>query len=176
MLQLTPHDVVNLKLNKGDASTPSLGQGIVYRIKDNAIIIAVDDVPEDGLDSPLRLEKLANEVTYRRLKDTLIELSKGVQKGPASDLVSVLFGSKAPSFSKQPITYKPFNTGLDHSQVGPFLSYLNASDVSSELLFKVHWFMWRNFLSWVYVENGTDSFVSLLHGTMKIVGEQLSSC
>jgi hypothetical protein len=69
------------------------------------------------------------QVTYRRLKDTLIELSKGVQKGPASDLVSVLFGSKAPSFSKQPITYKPFNTGLDHSQVGPFLSYLNASDV-----------------------------------------------
>jgi hypothetical protein len=85
------------------------------------------------------------QVTYRRLKDTLIELSKGVQKGPASDLVSVLFGSKAPSFSKQPITYKPFNTGLDHSQVGPFLSYLNASDVSSELLFKVHWFMWRKF-------------------------------
>jgi hypothetical protein len=35
MLQLTPHDVVNLKLNKGDASTPSLGQGIVYRIKVN---------------------------------------------------------------------------------------------------------------------------------------------
>jgi hypothetical protein len=64
MLQLTPHDVVNLKLNKGDASTPSLGQGIVYCIKDNAIIIAVDDVPEDGLDSPLRLEKLANEVRH----------------------------------------------------------------------------------------------------------------
>jgi ATP-dependent RNA/DNA helicase IGHMBP2 len=62
--KLTPHDVVNLKLNKGDASTPSLGQGIVYRIKDNAIIIAVDDVPEDGLDSPLRLEKLANEVRH----------------------------------------------------------------------------------------------------------------
>jgi hypothetical protein len=35
MLQLTPHDVVNLKLNKGDASTPSLGQGIVYCIKVN---------------------------------------------------------------------------------------------------------------------------------------------
>jgi ATP-dependent RNA/DNA helicase IGHMBP2 len=69
------------------------------------------------------------QVTYRRLKDTLIELSKGVQKGPASDLVSVLFGSKAPSFSKQPITYKPFNTGLDHSQKEAVARALGASNV-----------------------------------------------
>lgn len=32
-IQLTPHDVVNLKLNKGDGNSPSLGQGTVYRIK-----------------------------------------------------------------------------------------------------------------------------------------------
>ena len=32
-------------------------------LQDNALIIAVDDPPEDGLDSPLRLEKLANEVS-----------------------------------------------------------------------------------------------------------------
>lgn len=113
--KLTPHDVVNLKLNKGDGNSPSLGQGTVYRIKDNSIVLAVDDPPEEGLDSPLRLEKLANEVTYRRLKDTLIELSKGV-KGPAVDLVPVLFGGKAPSFAKKPVTFTPFNKNLDHSQ------------------------------------------------------------
>ena len=32
-MQLTPHDVVNIKLNKGDSNSPSLGQGTVYRIK-----------------------------------------------------------------------------------------------------------------------------------------------
>lgn len=32
-MQLTPHDVVNVKLNKGDANSPSLGQGTVYRVK-----------------------------------------------------------------------------------------------------------------------------------------------
>jgi hypothetical protein len=38
--------------------------GALCIVQDNAIIIAVDDVPEDGLDSPLRLEKLANEVRH----------------------------------------------------------------------------------------------------------------
>ncbi len=31
--------------------------------QDKAIVVAVDDVPEDGLDVPVRLEKLANEVS-----------------------------------------------------------------------------------------------------------------
>lgn len=31
-------------------------------MRDTAIIIAVDEPPEEGLDQPLRLEKLANEV------------------------------------------------------------------------------------------------------------------
>jgi hypothetical protein len=30
--------------------------------QENSLVLAVDDPPEDGLDSPLRLEKLANEV------------------------------------------------------------------------------------------------------------------
>ncbi|KAG0596165.1 hypothetical protein M758_UG230200 [Ceratodon purpureus] len=126
--RLTPHDVVNIKLNKGDSNSPSLGQGTVYRIKDNSLVLAVDDPPEDGLDSPLRLEKLANEVTYRRLKDTLIELSKGV-KGPAADLVPVLFGGKPPSFAKKPVTFTPFNKDLDSSQKAAVSKALGSSNV-----------------------------------------------
>ena len=30
--------------------------------QDSSITVAFDDIPEDGLNSPLRLEKLANEV------------------------------------------------------------------------------------------------------------------
>ncbi|XP_021307071.1 DNA-binding protein SMUBP-2 isoform X2 [Sorghum bicolor] len=55
------HDVVALKPNKADAGSASLGQGVVYRLKDSSITVAFDDIPEDGLNSPLRLEKLANE-------------------------------------------------------------------------------------------------------------------
>ncbi|CAN4101604.1 unnamed protein product [Withania somnifera] len=56
------HDVVVLKPNKADLGCPALGQGVVYRLKDLSITVAFDDVPEEGLNNPLRLEKLANEV------------------------------------------------------------------------------------------------------------------
>lgn len=112
--------------------------------QDSSITVAFDDIPEDGLNSPLRLEKVANEVlhlndftlavislpfyinnlwtfpvqvTYRRMKDALIQLSKGVQKGPASDLIPVLFGERPPAVSKKDVTFSPFNSNLDHSQV-----------------------------------------------------------
>lgn len=55
------------------------------------------------------------------MKDTLVQLSKGVQKGPASDLVPVLFGEKTPSVVKKDVSFTPFNKNLDHSQV--FISY-----------------------------------------------------
>ena len=51
------------------------------------------------------------------MKDTLIELSKGVQKGPASDLVPVLFGENSPVKSKKDVSFSPINKNLDHSQV-----------------------------------------------------------
>lgn len=111
-----PHDVVVLKPNKADPGSASLGQGIVYRLKDSSITVAFDELPEDGLDSPLRLEKVANEVTYRRMKDALIQLSKGVQTGPAADLVPVLFGEKPPTFLNKPVQVTLFNKRLDHSQ------------------------------------------------------------
>lgn len=84
--------MVVLKANKADLGAPALGQGVVYRLKvmplleqlmasciylimtvftphlaahseqDSSITVAFDDIPDDGLNSPLRLEKLANEV------------------------------------------------------------------------------------------------------------------
>ncbi|GMI70966.1 hypothetical protein like AT2G03270 [Hibiscus trionum] len=124
------HDVVVLKPNKADLGSPALGQGVVYRLKDSSITVAFDDVPEDGLNSPLRLEKVANEVTYRRMKDALIQLSKGVLKGPAADLVPVLFGERLPTVSKKgAVTFNPFNKNLDHSQKECILKALSSKDV-----------------------------------------------
>ena len=34
---------------------------MVYRLKDSSITVAFDDIPEGGLNTPLRLEKVANE-------------------------------------------------------------------------------------------------------------------
>jgi len=60
------------------------------------------------------------QVTYRRMKDALIQLSKGVQKGPASDLIPVLFGERQPTVTKKNVTFTLFNSNLDHSQVRKF--------------------------------------------------------
>lgn len=56
-------------------------------------------------------------MTYKRMKDALNQLSMSVQKGPASDLIPVLFGEKEPTFLKQAPQFTPFNKNLDDSQV-----------------------------------------------------------
>ncbi|KAK9123484.1 hypothetical protein Sjap_013086 [Stephania japonica] len=123
------HDVVILKPNKADVGSLPLGQGVVYRLKDSSIIIAFDDIPEEGLTSPLRLEKVANEVTYRKMKDTLAQMSKGLLKGPAADLVPVLFGEKSPTVSKKDILFTPINSALDHSQKVAISKALSSKNV-----------------------------------------------
>ncbi|KAK9726066.1 hypothetical protein RND81_05G187700 [Saponaria officinalis] len=124
-----PHDVVVLKLNKADAGSPPMGQGVVYRLKDSSLTVAFDDIPEDGLNNSLRLEKVANEVTYRRMKETLVQLSKGVQKGPAADLVPVLFGEMPPLRSKKDVTFSPVNLNLDHSQKAAISKALSSNNI-----------------------------------------------
>ncbi|GMP63614.1 hypothetical protein CsSME_00025236 [Camellia sinensis var. sinensis] len=123
------HDVVVLKPNKADLGSPPLGQGVVYCLKDSSITVAFDDIPEEGLNSPLRLEKGANEVTYRRMKDTLIHLSKGVLRGPAANLVPVLFGERPPTVSKKDVTFSLFNTNLDHSQKDAISKALSSKNI-----------------------------------------------
>ncbi|KAG7563399.1 AAA+ ATPase domain [Arabidopsis suecica] len=124
------HDVVVLKLNKSDLGSSPLAQGVVYRLKDSSITVVFDEIPEEGLNTSLRLEKLANEVTYRRMKDTLIQLSKGVLRGPAADLVPVLFGERQPSVSKKDVkSFTPFNKNLDQSQKDAITKALSSKDV-----------------------------------------------
>jgi ATP-dependent RNA/DNA helicase IGHMBP2 len=121
--------VVALKPNKADAGSAALGQGVVYRLKDSSITVAFDDIPEDGLNSPLRLEKLANEVTYRRMKDALVQLSKGIQTGPSANLIPVLFGENPPMSSKDVAKFSPFNKNLDESQKDAISKALRSRDV-----------------------------------------------
>ncbi|CAI0459543.1 unnamed protein product [Linum tenue] len=59
-------------------------------------------------------------VAYRSMKDALIQLSKGVDKGLASDLVPVVFVERQPTLSKKDATFTQFNSDLDHSQLHVF--------------------------------------------------------
>ncbi|XP_020598926.1 DNA-binding protein SMUBP-2 [Phalaenopsis equestris] len=125
--KFSTHDVVVLKPNKADQGCSSLGQGVVYRLKDSSITVAFDEIPDDGLNSPLRLEKVANEVTYSRMKDALIQLSK--HKGPAIEMIPVLFGEKLPTSTKKIMQYSPFNKNLDCSQRDAVSKALSSGNV-----------------------------------------------
>ncbi|CAM6098544.1 unnamed protein product [Calypogeia fissa] len=125
--KMTLHDVVVLKMNKGGGS--SLGQGIVYRVKEGSITIAMEDVPDEGLNTPIRIEKLVNEVTYKRYRDTLLDLSKDIQRSPAADMIPVLFGAKAPAFAKKPMQFTPFNKDLNQSQIAAIGKALVSNNV-----------------------------------------------
>lgn len=75
------------------------------------------------------------------MKETLIQLSKGVQSGPASDLVPVLFGERQPSVSNKDIKFTLINKNLDHSQVFPTI-FIHKRNAYISLGSDVHLIVW----------------------------------
>eukprot|EP00198_Chlamydomonas_reinhardtii_P001007 XP_001690342.1 predicted protein [Chlamydomonas reinhardtii] len=134
-----PHDVVALRPSRGPADGPAVVSGVIYRIRENSITVAVDEAPEEGLDQPLRLEKLANEVTYQRLRGTLDSLLKA-RSGtaatpdgrllPGGALLDVVWGRREPQFAAEAPEWKPLNTGLDDSQRQAVTLALSAKDLA----------------------------------------------
>lgn len=61
-----PHDLVELRANKGGTASEPVVSGVVYRCRDREIIVAVDDVPDEGLDHALRIDRIVNEVKTKR--------------------------------------------------------------------------------------------------------------
>ncbi|XP_077595625.1 DNA-binding protein SMUBP-2 [Stigmatopora nigra] len=113
-----PGDIVGLYDSGGCSATSQIGTGIVTRIGQTSISVAFDD-SKDGLsfdtDALYCLLKLANDVTYRRMKRALNALN-GYNNGPSANLINVLFGETKPSSYSQLSDVKFFNTHLDDSQ------------------------------------------------------------
>lgn len=61
--KFSSHDIVDIRPNKSATSNQTIASGVVYRVEEQCIIVALEDVPVEGLEQPLRLEKLANEVS-----------------------------------------------------------------------------------------------------------------
>lgn len=88
--KFSSHDIVDLKGNKSQPSSPALAHGVVFRIKDNEIIVACDEMPEDELNQPLRLEKLANEV-FLLLQNQFLAASLGMSKSEHHTCITKFF-------------------------------------------------------------------------------------
>ncbi|XP_010164273.1 DNA-binding protein SMUBP-2, partial [Antrostomus carolinensis] len=112
-----PGDIVGLYDSAGQGDP--LSTGIVTRVTSKAVTVAFEE-SRDGMlsldrESSYRLLKLANDVTYNRLKKALNAL-KQYHGGPASDLIDVLFFSSDPSAFSETKPLKLYNTSLDASQ------------------------------------------------------------
>jgi hypothetical protein len=65
--KLSPNDIVAIKpvagaAANGEAGSSVIAQGVVYRVSDTRLVVAVEDLGDtEALDVPLRLDKLANK-------------------------------------------------------------------------------------------------------------------
>ncbi|XP_034443511.1 DNA-binding protein SMUBP-2 [Hippoglossus hippoglossus] len=113
-----PGDIVGLYDAGGCTAASQIGTGIVTRVSQASISVAFDD-SKDGLsfdtDALHSLLKLANDVTYKRMKKALNALNR-YSNGPAANLIYVLFGDSKPSSHSQPNEVEFFNLSLDKSQ------------------------------------------------------------
>lgn len=113
-----PGDIVGLYDTSGCSAVSQICTGIVTRISQATISVAFDDL-KDGIsldaDGLYNLLKLANDVTYKRMKRALNALN-GYRNGPAASLIHVLFGDAQPSSHSQLNAFEFFNSELDDSQ------------------------------------------------------------
>ncbi|XP_071392360.1 DNA-binding protein SMUBP-2 [Centroberyx affinis] len=113
-----PGDIIGLYETGGCSAACQVGTGIVTRVSQASVSVAFED-SQDGLsidsDSLYNLLKLANDVTYKRMKRALNTLN-GYSSGPASNLINVFFGTSEPGTQSQPNEVAFFNSDLDDSQ------------------------------------------------------------
>ncbi|XP_052076083.1 DNA-binding protein SMUBP-2-like isoform X25 [Mytilus californianus] len=115
---ITSGDIVGLCQSSSDQQTDSAGSGIITRVSQTEINVAFDEsqdlfsLDDDAL---YKLTKLANDVTYKRIKNALNRLSQGHSQ-PCSHLASVLFQESelSPPLESKEIYY--INSDLDESQ------------------------------------------------------------
>ncbi|XP_063014407.1 DNA-binding protein SMUBP-2 isoform X2 [Melospiza melodia melodia] len=112
-----PGDIVGLYESAGQWDP--LCTGVVTRVTPKAVTVALEEARDGELaldhERSFRLLKLANDVTYNRLKRALTALRQ-YRGGPASDLIDVLFFASAPRAFPETKPLEFFNGSLDESQ------------------------------------------------------------
>ncbi|XP_062860705.1 DNA-binding protein SMUBP-2 [Trichomycterus rosablanca] len=127
-----PGDIVGLYESEGCSQPNQLCSGVVTRVTQTSVTVAFDDTQDgSGLESDglYNIMKLANDVTYKRLTNALNSLN-GYRSGPASHLISVLFGYSEPGTLSQQNDLQWMNNGLDGSQQEAVSFALSQKDVA----------------------------------------------
>ncbi|HLU47531.1 MAG TPA: IGHMBP2 family helicase [Planctomycetota bacterium] len=125
-------DIVVVRPMRDDAREPPVPiTGVLWRVSSEEISIAMDGDPEPPRDGLLRIDRVANDITYRRLDEALSQLSR-YRGGPADRLRKVLFGAKEPEFDAipDPSTLEDLDPRLDPSQRDAVALAMAARDVA----------------------------------------------
>ena len=130
------NDLVEIRGAKAPSSDPPLASGVVARVRDDSVVVAVDSGADPGSWPPrasLRVDRLANDVTHKRLVIAVRDLEAAAAgRGPAAKVVRVLFGVDPPPFSPTPPppALRLFDPTLDHSQATAVATALAAGAVA----------------------------------------------
>ncbi|KAF0698472.1 Aste57867_10895 [Aphanomyces stellatus] len=112
------------------ASADGFPKGIVTKVEEDGISVAFEDLddPDEYHHQVIRLDRLVNDATYRKLQEGLDELAK-YSDGPASHVVNIIFHGAAPVANPLP-TIVPANDGMNASQIEAIRFALASKDIA----------------------------------------------
>lgn len=125
--RIGPGDVVAVRDTRDAAPITT---AVLVRARADTVTIALDDEDAD-LPPLVRLDRIATDVTWKRLDGALRDLARE-RKGEEAKLLDVFFGEREPSFAARPApdAVQWFDGSLDPSQREAVLLGLRAEHVA----------------------------------------------
>lgn len=124
--RMQPGDVVAVRASSLGSDEPPTG--VVARVQAAAVVVALDREPDEGLDGSVRLDRVANDVTYRRLLAGLDRIASA-ERGRAARLRDVCLGQRDPR-PVDPLAVEFLDRALDASQQAAASFALGAPDLA----------------------------------------------
>ena len=133
--RMQPGDIVRVvPQNPADARRDARASaapptGIVWKRTPRSIAVAFDDTLEESAgEGALRLDRVANDITYRRMRGALERLA-GARSGRPAQLRDILLGERAPRFGAGG-SFAPSNARLNPAQAEAVRFALDAQDAA----------------------------------------------
>eukprot|EP00002_Diphylleia_rotans_P020124 TRINITY_DN3900_c0_g1_i1.p1 TRINITY_DN3900_c0_g1~~TRINITY_DN3900_c0_g1_i1.p1 ORF type:complete len:1003 (+),score=233.75 TRINITY_DN3900_c0_g1_i1:48-3056(+) len=123
-------DIVGIRPTNAPATEEMSTSGVVYRLNEKTITIACDaEAADSHIEEPVILFKLANDVTFNRMKKAMDELRSLRVDHPSYRLLQVIFSDMEPLFGV-PKPIESTNKNLNQPQLDAISFALSARDVA----------------------------------------------
>ncbi|GAM26146.1 hypothetical protein SAMD00019534_093210 [Acytostelium subglobosum LB1] len=139
--KFTPGDVIGLRTSKAKPGTALL-TGVVYRVERNKITVSFDDISDAILEElesgTFAIDKLANDITYRKMREAVERLRMNQSSGsatpsscaPCHNVVQAIFSGIKPTHTDALPKVQPLNTGLNQPQVDAIRFALSSNEIA----------------------------------------------